>query len=570
MAMDLVNPQALAPSFRGMVSLPMLRQLGLLIGLAASIAIGVYVVLWSQEPEYRVLYSQITPQDASAVAQSLEQAGIRYRIEESSGALLVEADSVHRARMQLASAGINIENELGFELLDREEGFGTSQFIQNARYQRALEGELARTIMSMSVVRSARVHLALPRQSSFVRRQKKASASVFLDLYAGRSLNEQQVSAILGLVASSVPNLEIEQVTVVDQKGRLLSGGERQGAIALTASQFEHRRKVEQEYIRRIEHILGPVVGLENMRAQVVADLDFTVVESTAEVFNPDQPAVRSEQRVEEQSPGALGAGGIPGALSNEPPGAGVAPETTGQPGQPGQAGATAPTNRRSRAVTNYEIDRTISHTRRAPGSLRRLSVAVVLNYRPAKATPAPAGDEAAPAEDGATPAEEGGAPAAAAPQSEPYTEEELARLTELVKEAVGFDPLRGDSVKFINAPFTEPPEVEPLPEPGILEQPWVTTALKYSGAGLVLLLLLFGVLKPVMRSLAQYAHAQETPASQDDELAEDQLSLTGPGEEPRLPKPGGYESSLNMAQDVVQQDPKLVAQVIKSWVNTD
>ena len=568
MAMDLVNPQALTPSFRGMVSLPMLRQLGLLIGLAASIAIGVYVVLWSQEPEYRVLYSQITPQDASAVAQSLEQAGIRYRIEESSGALLVEADSVHRARMQLASAGINIENELGFELLDREEGFGTSQFIQNARYQRALEGELARTIMSMSVVRSARVHLALPRQSSFVRRQKKASASVFLDLYAGRRLNEQQVSAILSLVASSVPNLEIEQVTVVDQKGRLLSGGDRQGAIALTASQFEHRRKVEQEYIRRIEHILGPVVGLENMRAQVVADLDFTVVESTAEVFNPDQPAIRSEQRVEEQSPGALGAGGIPGALSNEPPGAGVAPETAGQPAQ---AGAAAPTNRRSRAVTNYELDRTISHTRRAPGSLRRLSVAVVLNYRPVKATPTPAGDEAAPAEDGGTPPEEGGAPAAAAPQSEPYTEEELARLTELVKEAVGFDPLRGDSVKFINAPFTDPPEVEPLPEPGIFEQPWVTTALKYSGAGLVLLFLLFGVLKPVMRSLAQAAHVQETPAGEnEEELAEDQLSLTGPGEEPRLPKPGGYESSLNMVQEVVQQDPKLVAQVIKSWVNTD
>ncbi|HEB60043.1 MAG TPA: flagellar basal body M-ring protein FliF [Gammaproteobacteria bacterium] len=562
MAMDLVNPQSLTPTFKGMVSLPLLRQLGLLIGLAASIAIGVYVVLWSQEPEYRVLYEKVSAQDASAITQSLEQAGIKYRVDPASGALLVEAGSVHKARMQLASAGLSIENDLGFELLDREEGFGTSQFIQNARYQRALEGELARTIMSMSVVRSARVHLALPKQSSFVRRQKKASASVFLDLYSGRNLSEQQVSAILSLVASSVPNLELEQVTVVDQKGRLLSGGERQGAMALSASQFEHTRKVEQEYIRRIENILGPVVGLENMRAQVVADLDFTTVERTAEVFNPDQPAIRSEQRIEEQSAGSLTAGGIPGALSNEPPAAGVAPEQAGQPGQGGAAGAPSG-SRRSRAVTNYEIDRTISHTRRAPGSLRRLSVAVVLNYRPGKPAPQPDATGEPPADGTATPA---GGDAELVPV--PYTDEELLRFTELVKEAVGFDALRGDSVKFINAPFTAPPEVEPLPEAGILEQPWVSTALKYSGAALVLVVLLFGVLKPIMRSLAQYAHVVERPQAEEGELAEDQLSLTGP--EARLPKPGGYEANLNMAQDVVQQDPKLVAQVIKSWVATD
>lgn len=552
MAMDLVNPQSLTPTFKGMVSLPLLRQLGLLVGLAASIAIGVYVVLWSQEPEYRVLFEHVEPRDASAVTQSLQQAGIRYRIDQASGALLVEADNLHKARMQLASAGVNLESGTGFELLDREEGFGTSQFIQTARYQRALEGELARTITSMSVVRSARVHLALPRQSSFVRRQRKPSASVFLDLYAGRTMGEQQVSAILSLVASSVPNLEVSQVTIVDQKGRLLSGGDRQGNMALTATQFEHTRKVEHEFIQRIENILGPVVGLENMRAQVVADLDFTTVERTAEMFNPDQPAVRSEQRIEERSPGALSAGGIPGALSNEPPGPAVAPE---QAGQPGQAGVAAPAgSQRSRAVTNYEIDRTISHTRRAPGSLRRLSVAVVLNYRPASA--------AAPTAEGAAP-EEGAAPA----QAQPYTDEELARFTELVKEAVGFDALRGDSVKFINAPFTAPPEVEPLPEPGFLEQPWVWSALKYGGAAMVLMLLLFGILKPIMRSLAQYAHVQ-VPSGGEEQLAEDQLSLTGPDE--RQPKTGGYEANLNMAQGVVQQDPKLVAQVIKGWVSND
>ena len=562
-ATDLIGPDKLNVPFQGMASLPVLRQLGLLVGLAASIAIGVYVVLWSQEPGYRVLYNNVPDRAASEIAQTLQQAGVKHRFDPETNSLLVDAADVHKARMQLASSGVSIDSDQGFELLDKEEGFGTSQFLQTARYQRALEGELARTINSISVVRAARVHLALPRQSAFVRQQKKASASVFVDLASGRSLTEQQVASILNLVASSVPNLDVDQVTVVDQKGRLLSGGERSHDLALTSSQFDYTKKLEDEYIRRIENILVPVVGSENMRAQVVADLDFTVTEQTQESFNPDQPAVRSEQRFEEKSNGNSQPVGIPGALSNQPPGAATVPQQAGgqNAGQAIEGANSVPTNSRSRATLNYELDRTISHTRRTPGSIRRLSVAVVVNHKlaPVAATQtANAEEEAAPEEGGAT---------NSTMQLTPLSTEELARLTSLVKDAVGFNALRGDTVNVINAPFAPVPEVEALPEPSILDAPWLATLIKQVVAGLAVLLVVFGVLRPVMRSLAQYS-VQKKQVEQEERLAEDQLTLGESGE--RLPKPRGYEANLNMAKGMAQQDPKLVAQVIKNWVTNE
>lgn len=554
MAMDLMNPDKLNTPFQGMAALPIVRQLGLLVGLAASIALGVYVVMWSQEPGYSVLYSELSDRDANEVTQTLQQSGIKYRINESTGAILVEASQVRKARMQLAGSGISNDANLGFELLEKEEGFGTSQFMQTARYQRALEGELARTINSMAVVRRARVHLALPRQSTFVRKQRKASASVFVDLMAGRDLEKQQVAAILNLVASSVPNLETEQVTVVDQRGRLLSNGDRTHEMMLSTTQFEHTRKVEQEYVRRIENILGPVLGLENMRAQVVAELDFTVTEQTAEMFNPDQPAVRSEQRFEEQARGATQPVGVPGALSNQPPANAQAPEQVRQTAAT-EEGATAeiPKRTRSRSTTNYELDRTISHTRRAPGSVRRLSVAVVVDNKLGAPKAAASGEEDAGSEAGGL-------------VETPRSDEEIARITGLVKQAVGFNALRGDSVNVVNAPFEKIAELEPLPEPPLWEQPWVMTLGKQILGGLVVLLLLLGVLRPVMRNLATYAEQKKTvQALEHQQMADDQVTLSG--EQQRLPRADGYEANLNMAKGMVQQDPKLVAQVIKNWV---
>ncbi len=557
MATDLVDPRKLQLPLAGMAALPVVRQVGLLLGLAASVALGFYVVLWSKDPAYRMLYSHLSDRDAATVTQTLQQANIKYRVDPETGALLVEGDKIHQARMALAASGFAADGELGFELLDKEQGFGTSQFMQTARYQRALEGELARTVTSLAVVRSARVHLALPRQSTFIRDKREASASVFVELLPGRSLESGQVQAIVNLVANSVPNLKREQVTVVDQQGRLLTRGETDPALGLTASQFEYTRKLEKEYVRRIENILGPVVGLENLRAQVAVDVDFTITEQTQELYNPDQPAVRSEQRFEETTAGEEPAQGVPGALSNTPPAAGRAPEKAAAAAAAGGANG-PPLRKRSRSTRNYELDRTISHTRRIPGAVRRLSVAVVVNHKPAPA-----------AAKGKDKKGKGGAA-----QRVPLTDEEIKRLTALVKDAVGFNALRGDTVNVINVPFAPPPEVEPLPEPPLWKQPWVLTLAKQVAAGLAVLLVIFGVLRPVMRNLARQAEQQRAvvPAAgaEGEVLADDQVTLTG-GEAPRLPRQRqGYQANLEMAKNAVQQDPKLVAQVIKNWVGNE
>ncbi len=557
MATDLVDPRKLQLPLAGMAALPVVRQVGLLLGLAASVALGFYVVLWSKDPAYRMLYSHLSDRDAATVTQTLQQANIKYRVDPETGALLVEGDKIHQARMALAASGFAADGELGFELLDKEQGFGTSQFMQTARYQRALEGELARTVTSLAVVRSARVHLALPRQSTFIRDKREASASVFVELLPGRSLESGQVQAIVNLVANSVPNLRREQVTVVDQQGRLLTRGETDPTLGLTASQFEYTRKLEKEYVRRIENILGPVVGLENLRAQVAVDVDFTITEQTQELYNPDQPAVRSEQRFEETTAGEEPAQGVPGALSNTPPAAGRAPEKAAAAAAAGDTGGT-PLRKRSRSTRNYELDRTISHTRRIPGAVRRLSVAVVVNHKPAP-TAAKSKDKK----------DKGGAV-----QRVPLTDEEIKRLTALVKDAVGFNALRGDTVNVINVPFAPPPEVEPLPEPPLWKQPWVLTLAKQVAAGLAVLLVIFGVLRPVMRNLARQAEQQRAvvPAAgeEGEVLADDQVTLTG-GEAPRLPRQRqGYQANLEMAKNAVQQDPKLVAQVIKNWVGNE
>ncbi len=557
MATDLVDPRKLQLPLAGMAALPVVRQVGLLLGLAASVALGFYVVLWSKDPAYRMLYSHLSDRDAATVTQTLQQANIKYRIDPETGALLVEGDKIHQARMALAASGFAADGELGFELLDKEQGFGTSQFMQTARYQRALEGELARTVTSLAVVRSARVHLALPRQSTFIRDKREASASVFVELLPGRSLESGQVQAIVNLVANSVPNLRREQVTVVDQQGRLLTRGETDPTLGLTASQFEYTRKLEKEYVRRIENILGPVVGLENLRAQVAVDVDFTITEQTQELYNPDQPAVRSEQRFEETTAGEEPAQGVPGALSNTPPAAGRAPEKAAAAAAAGDTGGT-PLRKRSRSTRNYELDRTISHTRRIPGAVRRLSVAVVVNHKPA---PAAAKSKDKKGKGGAV-------------QRVPLTDEEIKRLTALVKDAVGFNALRGDTVNVINVPFAPPPEVEPLPEPPLWKQPWVLTLAKQVAAGLAVLLVIFGVLRPVMRNLARQAEQQRAvvPAAgeEGEVLADDQVTLSG-GEAPRLPRQRqGYQANLEMAKNAVQQDPKLVAQVIKNWVGNE
>jgi flagellar M-ring protein FliF len=534
--MALVKAENVVQPARGFYSLPLVRQLGLMAGLAASVAIGVAVVLWSQKPSYRMLYSNLAEQDSSAIVASLQKAGIAYEFADGTGTVLVPEDKVHEARLKLAGEGLPKGAGTGFELLENQKSFGVSQFMENARYQHALEGELATTIGSINTVRGARVHLAIPKQTAFVRNQKRPTASVMVDLYQGRSLNDGQVAAISHLVAASVPNLDVDQVTIIDQYGRLLTSRDTGDDMRLTSTQFDHRRRLEEYYNKRIEDILTPIVGMGAVKAQVNADMDFTVTEQTQESFKPDQPKVRSEQTSEEKVVGGAAAPqGIPGSLSNQPP---VASEQQA-PGQP--------TGSSSQRVTrNYELDKTISHSRMSGGVIRRLSAAVVVD------------DKATQAEDGTT-------------TRTPISEEELNRITNLVKEAIGFDAERGDSVNVINAAFTQPPEAEPLPKPSVLAGVDWGSLLRQILAGGVVLFLLFGVLRPVLRELAAKGKTPPRPVSDDGSLTDDQITLSGGGQA-ALPAAAGrnFETNLNAARTLAAQDPKRVAQVVKNWVATE
>ena len=550
--MALVKADEMTASFSGLNGLNALRQIGLMIGLAASVAIGVTVVLWSWSPNYGVLYGSLAEQDVSTVLDALRQSGVEAKLDQGTGAILVPAKDIHSARIKMAAMGLPKGVSAGFDELDKKNTFGVSQFMEKARYQRALEIELARTVQSLSNVQSARVHLAVPRQSVFVRNRQKARASVVVNLFPGRVLEAGQVSAIVHMVSSSVPNLETAQVTVVDQRGNLLTKDETNSQMARSNSQLDYAHRLEKSYVERIEGILSPLLGSESIRAQVTADLDFTASEQTQEVYNPEGAVLRSNQTTEERTVGAAD-GGIPGALSNQPPGQAQAPETLPQEGDTAAA-PPVPSRSQRREVNNFELDKTISHTRFASGSLRRLSVAVVVD------------DRVSVDENGVVTRTE-------------RSPEELARMTELVKKAVGFDEERGDSVNVINSAFVLPAEPEPLPDVPIWEQAWAQDLLKKGIGGLLVLLMIFGVLKPVMKSLA----APATPVAAAGEEGAEGAALEGAVSEDTVSisqeaavqpaiggPPGSYEQNLATANAAVEQDPKLVAQVVKNWVNQD
>ncbi len=557
-----------AESVEGFQRLPALRQIGLMIGLAASVALGVAIVFWSQTPSYTLLYGNLSSQDAGQVIEALQKSGIAFKVNEATGAVMVPSRKLHTARMQLAKDGLPESNSMGFELLEKEQSYGTSQFLETARYQRALEGELGRTISTLRNIKSARVHLAIPKRSVFLRDQSKPTASVMVSLYSGRSLGEEQVAAIVHLVSSSVPHLEPAGITLVDQKGNLLSNGTGEKGMAQTSSQFAYNRKLEQLYTDRIRALLEPSVGKGKVRATVSAELDFTVTERTQETYNPDLSALRSEQISEDISSNSLSssnnsnktAGGVPGALSNQPPETGsLKPAVSGGSKNDNSSEAQSESsngNRSKRSVRNYELDKTVSHTRLASGAVRRLAIAVVIDN---KQETDDKGEVTGKAWDTA----------------------ELDRFKALVKEAVGFSAQRGDTLNLINTSFLPPPVAEDVPEPSLLEQPWLWDVLKQAGGVLGLLVLVFGVLKPILKSLAERG-AEAVPGMVPAEAmagaaaggagGEEQLSLSGgSAQQGQLAAPpNSYETSLQTAQAVVKEDPKRVAQVVKNWVAED
>src|SRR5690554_20058 len=538
----------------GFSNLNLVRQVGLMIGLAASVAIGFAVVLWSQGEDYRPLYGSLDNIDASSVIEILEQNKMNFKLDVNSGAILVAADDIHMARLKLAEIGIPGQDNVGFELMDKEQPLGTSQFVENTRYHRSLEGELARTITSITSIRSARVHLAIPKRSVFVRDARKPTASVFVEVFAGRTVEPAQVKAIANLVASSIPELRMEDVTVVDQRGNMLSTGEDSKELLLAGKQHEYARSVEDSLTKRVNGILQPVVGNGRFRAEVSADIDFTAIEQAAETFNPDLPAIRSEQTLNEQRTGEV-IGGIPGALTNQPPGTTeeVAEQIDPETGEPIVA---PPRNTREQATRNYELDRTISYTRHQQGTLKRLTVAVVVD------------DKMATNAEGIE-------------THVPWSEAELERLTILVRDAVGYSALRGDSINVINAPFMD----GRLPD-FTVEVPWwerwILPNIKYISGFAIILLLIFGLLLPVFRSLtrsggqladqeeARQLEALEAVGLGYDGASDETVTLTG-GESLLLPSPEeGYEQQLNAIKGLIADDPGRVAQVVKKWINRD
>ena len=523
---------------------PWLRQIVILVGIAASVAFGVGSVMWSQGPDYKMLYSSLAPDRASAVVDTLTTLNIPYKVEDATGAILVPSERLHDARLKLAGSGLASGDGSGLEMMKDEKGFGVSEFMETKKYQHAIETELARTIESLRQVRHARVHLAIPKQSVFVRERKSATASIFLEVFPGSVIEKQNVNAIVNLVASSIPDLSADQVTVVDQQGNLLSEKE-DDALAQGSRQFEYRQKVEKTYESRIEQLISPIVAGGKVRVQVAADIDFASSQVSRESWNPDRQVVRSEQINSDNrggnNPNATAAG-IPGALANQP----VAPAPAGAAAAP-EAAASA--NGSQSITRNYEIERTLNHSDTPAGTIKRISVAVVVDGRPQK--------------------DANGKIVKAAPNAV-----ELERLTLLVQDAVGYVAERGDKVNVVSADFAPDVIAEEIDAPGFWQEAWFAQLLRQGLTGLGVLLLVLMVLRPAVKNLiAGNAVQTALPAGADVGINGEYI-----GQAPALGQAAGaplqlghdFDQKVSFVRNVAAEDPKRVAQVVKNWVNTN
>jgi len=530
---------ALTQAAYGFFGLPLIKQLLLLVGLSLSISVGVYVVFWSQTPSFVPVFNKVDTQSAGEIIDALQKNGLAYKLDTQTGLVLVESSKIFEARIKLAQNGVAGNIGTGLELLDKKSGLGTSQFIERTRYVRGLQGELERTITSIQNIKSARVHLAIPKQSEFIRKKKNPSASVFLNLYGGYNLSTEQVAAITHLVASSIQGLSTHDVTVVDQNGNLLSStGHDQ--LANASKNLDFTSKIEDMYANRINDLLEPIVGAGRIKARVTALIDFTSKVETLEDFNPKSSVVRSEKILEIIKAGGEIVGGIPGALSNEPPVTGTAPEVIGngveEGASPGKPLDNASANRKKQATKNYEIDRKITHNTYFPGKLIRLSVAVVI------------GDKITYDKKGK-------------PSYVPITDEELNNIKKLVNDAVGYSKERNDTVTIIRSSFAEEAPIADLAEESILEKSWFMPLVKNVLAGIAFLALIFIVLRPIIKNLTKVAHDKRDMLK----LSDPEAQLTG-----NTGSHGLGATPLIQVKDIVNEDPKIAAQVIRKWVEAE
>lgn len=539
---------------RGITDIPGLKQVGLLAGVAAAVAAAIWLVLWSQGQNYTVLYGQLSERESGQVMDALTAAGIEFKLNPS-GAVSVPESKVQEARIRLASQGLPQSDAMGIEMIQKDSALGSSSMMESARFQSVLETELARTIAKVQGVQSARVHLALPKPSVFLRDTRKATASVMLQLYPGRRLEPGQVAAVVHLVASSVPELAATDVTLVDQAGTLLNSPDENAEEAASSREFAYTRKVEESYQQRIIDLLEPMVGPGRVRATVTADMDFTVTEETRENYDPQKTAVRSEQTSNEQRRGGDAAEGIPGALSNQPPGTSGAPTIPGAatpgnpapaPGTPGAAQTTAaasgPSSSSQRSTRNFEVDRTLSYVKQPVGVLKRLNVGVVLDDwqkvdADGKVTTAPMSDA------------------------------DIKRFSQLVSESIGLQEKRGDQLNVLNQAFKSNAPIAPVDGPPLWETPWITQLAKQIIGAVLVLIVAFLVLRPLMKSLTKAA--PRSAGGEPGDIEGDRVSISGQGGKAIKLAPS-FEQQIAAARTLVGQDPRRAAQVVKDWVSAD
>jgi flagellar M-ring protein FliF len=526
-------PEVKTNSFTAFFQSAFGRNVALGAGMALVISMIAGIWFYNQKPDYRVLLSNYSDRDGGSIIAALQTMNVPYRFAEGGGAILVPAERVHDARLKLAAQGLPKGGNMGFELMENQK-LGTSQFLEQVNFQRAMEGELARTINSIGVVQAARVHLAIPKPSAFVRDKQTPTASVMLNLHTGRTLDRQQVSAIVHLVSSSVPELNANNVTVVDQNGNLLSSpSTSKNSMSMDPSQAKYVNDLQEGIVRRIESILTPLLGDGNVRAEATAEVDFSRTEQAAETYkpnaNPEEAAIRSQQSNENRSADAAGQGGVPGAASNKPTAASPAPAASA----PGNQTATL----QKESTTNYEVDKTVRIVQKPMGGLQRLAVAVVVNNKREVAA------------DGKV-------------TSRPLTEDEKKEITSLVKEAMGFNAERGDSLNVLNSAFAETPR-EVLPEPPFWKQfmtlDYAKTGIQYALSAALIAYLFFGVLRPLLKRVGTTPVAAAASANAPPDAQQQ-------AQEP--PKSNGYQENLQTAKQMATQDPKVVANVVKSWVN--
>ncbi len=530
------------------------RRLFLSLGIAAAIAIMAAIWMWSQKPDYRVLFSSFNDHDGGAIVAVLQQMNVPYKYSDGGGAILVPADQVNDLRLKLAAQDLPKGGNVGFELMENQK-LGTSQFLEQVNFQRALEGELAQTIQAISAVQAARVHLALPKSSVFVREQQKPTASVLLNLEPGRALDPAQVSAIVHLLASSVPDLLPTNVTIVDQNGNLLSdSANKQGNDGLDPAQLKYVQAMQQSIASRIEAIITPIVGANNVHAEVTADVDFSHSEQAAETYKPnptaDTASVRSKQSSQTLNDNN-GPGGIPGALSNQPPAPASAPinAPVAAPGTGNNSASNTPSAANPEVVhkdetTNYEVDKTIRYSQQPMGGLKRLSVAVVVNYKSVTG------------KDGKV-------------KNIPLTSVEKNQISDLAKEAMGYEQTRGDTLNVVNSPFAVTPEI--IPQIPWWKQPQNIEMAKTAGRYLLAFIALLYVYKKFVRPMFDklmtpvHHHTHGEPMlDDDDDGSEVHLSHQEDGSK----NDSNYHNNLEKVKQMAKDNPKVVANVIKTWVN--